>query len=221
MGEGFMGGVQMAAVESLKEATAAGRQAAQRAFDALSYAPKTFDDLPSPVWMALAMESRLSDVVVFDNTAAKNRGPLSQAFEQIVATEQRPVIVVRPGLNPFGHVVLAWDGGKEAARAVRTALPLLQRARAVSILTVESPSTRDFVPAQLQTFLAARSVKADVRSVSGPGDAATLLLKTAQEIGASLLVAGAYGHPRLQEFIFGGATRSFLNAEAPALFLSH
>ena len=47
-------------------------------------------------------------------------------------------------------------------------------------------------------------------------------MKAAKGVGANLLVAGAFGHPRLQEFIFGGATRTFLNAaDAPSLFLSH
>ncbi len=221
MGEGFMGGVQMAAMESLKEAAAQGRQAARRKLEALDYGPKSFKVAPSPVWTALAMESRLSDVVVFDSVSAKSRGVLSQAFEQIVAVEQRPVIVPRPGLDPVGHVVLAWDGGKEAARAARTALPLLQRAKAVSILTVDAAMARDFDPAELQAFLAKRAVEAEVRLVSGPGEPALQLLKAAQDMGAGLLVAGAYGHARLREFIFGGATRTFLNAEAPALFLSH
>src|ERR1700745_4148659 len=67
MGEGFMGGVQMAAVESLKEAATEGLHAARRSFDALNYEPKTFTALDSPVWATLAAQSRLADVVVFDN----------------------------------------------------------------------------------------------------------------------------------------------------------
>jgi len=221
MGEGFMGGVQMAAVESLKEATSEGRRAARHTFEALAYEPKTFKVLQSPVWLALATQSRLSDVVVFDPLSARSRGPLSQAFEQIVAAEQRPVVVPRAGFDPVGHIVLAWDGGKEAARAARTALPLLQRAQAVTILTIESASPHDFDPVELKAFLDKRGVKAEVRTATGAGEPAPLLLKKAQEMGAGLLVAGAYGHPRLQQFIFGGATRSFLNADAPSLFLSH
>lgn len=221
MGEGFMGGVQGAAVESLKEAALEGQKEARDSFNALAYEPKTFLPLDSPVWMALAMESRLSDVVLFDNEAARGRGPLGQAFQQIIAAEQRPVLIARSGLDPAGHAILAWDGGKEATRAVRTALPLLQKASAVTIMAVETAAPREFDPADLQAYLAARAVKAEVRMISGAGEAASLLLKTAQEMGASLFVAGAYGHPRLQEFIFGGATRTFLAAEAPSLFLSH
>jgi nucleotide-binding universal stress UspA family protein len=221
MGEGFMGGVQIAAVESLKEAAIEGRKGARSTFDALAYEPKIFKPLDSPVWTALSMESRLSDVVVFDNEAARGRGPLAPAFQQIIAVEQRPVVIPRPGLDPAGAAVVAWDGGKEATRAVRTALPLLQQAKAVTILAAESSALREFDPSALRDFLAKRGVSAHVHRVAGSGEAAPVLLKTALELGASLFVAGAYGHPRLQEFIFGGATRTFLNAEAPSLFLSH
>ncbi|HWT51361.1 MAG TPA: universal stress protein, partial [Caulobacter sp.] len=51
--------------------------------------------------------------------------------------------------------------------------------------------------------------------------AAGLLLGAAKDTGANLLVAGAFGHPRLQEFIFGGTTRTLLNSDGPSLFLSH
>src|ERR1700710_2548120 len=71
MGEGFMGGVQVAAVESLKEAAAEGQGAARNTFDACDYRKKTFAPLASPVWSALSMHSRLSDVVVFDGAAAR------------------------------------------------------------------------------------------------------------------------------------------------------
>ena len=53
------------------------------------------------------------------------------------------------------------------------------------------------------------------------GDAAPALLHAAERAGAEILVAGAFGHPRLQEFIFGGTTRTLLNSDRPSLFLSH
>src|SRR5271154_725559 len=71
MGEGFMGGVQIAAVESLKEAAAEGRAGAKAAFDACVYAKKVFIALDSPVWSSLSMQGRLSDVVVFDGDSAR------------------------------------------------------------------------------------------------------------------------------------------------------
>lgn len=221
MGDGFMGGVQVAAVESLKEAAEEGRKTAQAAFDACPYSPKTFTALTSPVWSALSMHGRLSDVVVFDNAAARGQGPLATAFQQVIAAEQRPVVVARPGLEAGGVIAVAWDGGKEASRALRTALPLLQRAKAVHILSCIGASPRAFEPKDLRDFLAARGVEAEVTLVDGSGEVGAQLLKAAKALNAGLFVAGAYGHPRLQEFIFGGATRAFLAADGPSLFLSH
>jgi nucleotide-binding universal stress UspA family protein len=222
MGEGFMGGVQVTAVQSLKEAAAEGETASRGSLGALSYENKTFTALTSPVWASLSMEGRLSDVVVFDDATARGRGPLAESFQQIVADEQRPTLIARPGLKADGCVAVAWDGGKEASRAVRTALPLLQKASKVRLLAAPASSSRFFDPARLQAFLAARGVNAEVEILSQSGDPAPVLIAAAQNAGANILVAGAFGHPRLQEFIFGGTTRSFLNASgAPSLFVSH
>ncbi len=221
MGEGFMGGVQISAVESLKEAASQGEKNARAAFAACPGEHKAFLTLESPVWASLAVESRLSDVVVFDDEAARGRGPLAEAFQQLVANEQRPTVVARPGLKAEGVVTVAWDGGKEATRAARTALPLLEKASRVVILGAPKASTREFDPQRLKEFLAARGVDADVELLRESGDAASLLLGASRAAGATLLVSGAYGHPRLQEFIFGGTTRSLLAADSPSLFLSH
>jgi nucleotide-binding universal stress UspA family protein len=167
------------------------------------------------------MQGRLSEVVVFDGEAAKGRGPMAQAFQQIVAAEQRPVVVARTPLDALSVAAVAWDGGKEASRAMRTSLPLLQKASSVVVAGAPGASSRSFDLDRLVAFLAARGVKAKIRKLEGSGDAAGLILGAAREAGAELVVAGAFGHPRLQEFIFGGTTRSLLNADGPSLFLSH
>jgi len=223
MGEGFMGGVQVTAVQSLKDAAAAGEKNARAAVAANAYARKTFTTLNSPVWAGLSMEGRLSDVVVFDDATARGRGPLAETFQQIVADEQRPTIVARAGLKADGCIAVAWDGGKEASRAARTALPLLQKASRVVILAAPAAASRYFDPLRLKSFLEGRGVAAEVQTLTEAADVAAVLLKAAVALEANLLVSGAFGHPRLQEFIFGGTTRSLLNAAAgsPSLFLSH
>jgi nucleotide-binding universal stress UspA family protein len=221
MGDGYMGGLQPAALDSLREAATAGEAAARATFEACPCARKTFESLDSPVWAALAMKGRLSDLLVFDDAPARGKGALAEAFQQIVAGEQRPTLVARPGFRVGGVVALAWDGGKEASRAMRTALPLLQKASRVIILNAPAASPRKSDPADLQAFLAARGVASEVQIITGSGDPAGALLRAARDATAQVLVAGAFGHPRLQEFIFGGSTRTFLNAEAPSLFLSH
>jgi nucleotide-binding universal stress UspA family protein len=121
---------------------------------------------------------------------------------------------------------VAWDGSPEAGRAVRAAVPLLKDASIVAILqhTGELHATAGSAadPARLSRYLKAKGVKETTeQSVSGarPG---TALLGAAQDLDAALFVAGAFGHARLAETVFGGATRTFLHAEDGLhMFLSH
>ena len=221
MGEGFMGGVQATALESLKQAAAVGETKARASVDALAFENKAFLALQTPVWANLSAESRLADVVIFNDEPGRGRGPLAEAFQEVLADEQRPVITARPGLKIGGVVAVAWDGGKEASRAARQAVPLLQKASKVVILTAPRATTRALDPARLQAYYAARGVTAEFEMLPDSGEAAPMLLYAAQKAGADIMVAGAFGHPRLQEFIFGGTTRSLLAADSPSLFLSH
>lgn len=221
MGEGFMGGVQTTALDSLKEAAQVGERNARAVLEGCSYAKKNFVSLQTPVWAGLSGESRLSDVVVFTDEPARGRGPLGEAFQQVLADEQRPVVIAREGLKVGGTVAVAWDGGKEASRAARLAMPLLEKASRAVILAAPKASSRAFDPARLQSYYGARGVKTELQVLSEAGDPAPALIKAAHAAGADILVAGAFGHPRLQEFIFGGTTRTLLNSDHPSLFLSH
>ena len=77
------------------------------------------------------------------------RGALSKSFQQIVADEQRPTLVVKGGFSVGGVAAVAWDGGKEASRALRTALPLLRKASSVIVLTAPAATQRKIDPDQL------------------------------------------------------------------------
>ena len=146
-----------------------------------------------------------------------------ETFQQIVAGEQRPTVVARAGLKVGGTVAVAWDGGKEASRAMRTALPLLQRAERVIVLGAPSASSRKFDLAMAADFLAAREVRCEVEkrcptAVTPPPRPCSRRPGRPRRFCSSSALSG---HPRLREFIFGGATRTFLAADAPSLFLSH
>jgi nucleotide-binding universal stress UspA family protein len=221
MGEDFMGGVQASALETLEHATAVGERRARMALEACAYANLRFVSLQSPVWAGLCAEGRLSDVVVFLDNTARGRGALADHFQQMIAGEQRPVLIVRPGFKAADCVMVAWDGGKEASRAARLATPLLEKAGRVIIVSAPEASSRRFDPANLQAYYGQRGVRAEVELLSNSGDVAHALLEATHRAGADILVAGAYGHPRLQEFIFGGTTRTLLNSDGPSLFLSH
>jgi nucleotide-binding universal stress UspA family protein len=221
IGESFLGGVETTALETLRAAVAAGEGQARAALEACGYDKSRFCALQTPVWAALSLESRLSDVIVFGDDSARGRGPLAQSFQQMVGDEQRPVLIARAGLKADGCVMVAWDGGKEASRAARLAMPLLEKAARVVIVQAPKPAARHADPARLQSYCAQRGVLAEPRLLQGGGDTGRALLDAAVAEGANILVAGAFGHTRLQEFIFGGTTRTLLNSDGPSLFLSH
>ena len=222
MGEGFMGGVQVAALDSLNEAAAEGERHARSRFDASPYGQKRFVTLNSPVASALSMEARLSDVIVFGPEPARGKGAMAPAFQQVLMEERRPVMVARNVPDPSQTVVVAWDGGREATRAARIALPWLQKAARVLILAAPQATPRDFDPVRLEEHFALRGVKAEVETLPQAGEPGPILLSAARAAGASMLVAGAFGHPRFQQFIFGGTTRCLMQAEnGPSLFLAH
>jgi hypothetical protein len=223
MGEGFMGGVQVAALESLKEAGEIGETHAKTHFEAAAYPKKTFRTLTTPVGTSLCMEARLSDVVVFGPDPARGRGPLVEAFQQVLMEERRPVFITRGGPPSLEQTVaVAWDGGREATRSARVAIPWLQKAARVVILAAPAATPRDFDPARLMEHFAERGVKAEVETLAQAGDPGPILLAAVKAAGAATLIAGAFGHPRFQQFIFGGTTRHLMQAEdGPSLFLTH
>jgi nucleotide-binding universal stress UspA family protein len=220
MSDGLIGGVEVGAIEAVKAAGVEGEKVARGHFEACTATRKSFTALFSPVASKLDLEARLSDVVVVDQASACGKTRLAQTFQDLLASEQRPMVVIKGPLTAPAAVLVAWNGGKEASRAARTALPLLQKAKRVLVITADEPRTRDIDPARMADFLSARGVNADARRCE-KGEAAEVILTQAADIGADLVVSGAFGHARLREYVLGGATRTLLNASGPALFLSH
>jgi nucleotide-binding universal stress UspA family protein len=222
MGEGFMGGVQVAALDSLNQAASEAQRRARACFENLGYEHRRFLALGSPVASELAMEARLSDVVVFGPDPPRGRGPLAETFQQVLMEERRPVLVARGRPSLEDTIAVAWDGGREATRSARIASPWLAKARRVVILAAPQATPRAYDPERLKTLFAQRGVTAEVETLTQSGDPGPMLLATCRSLGARLLVAGAFGHPRFQEFIFGGTTRSLMQADdGPSLFLTH
>lgn len=174
---------------------------------------------------AAAQAGVLADVLVFPRPAGRSGHSLSPAFEAVLFNERLPVVLA--GTQPVdgGCVAIAWDGSAQAARAVRFHTPLIRAAQRVIILqNPEDLRDGDQGPASsvdaLKAWLSDRGVSAEAADVSG--DVGKALLSVCSEQGADVLIAGAFGHSRAGEFLFGGASRSFLHAEtAPALAMAH
>ena len=127
---------------------------------------------------------------------------------------------------PPKRALVAWDGSREAARAVNDALPLLTSAENVTVLVVDPGSLKGKVGAQpgadLATHLARHGLTAEVMTAASGGlGAGDVIIGQATDMGADLVVMGGYGHSRLRELVLGGATQSILDHMPVPALLSH
>jgi nucleotide-binding universal stress UspA family protein len=138
----------------------------------------------------------------------------------------RPLIVVpyiqKQGLT-LQRVVVCWDGGRTAARAVNDALPFLKRAGAVEILIVaEARKHVQVTGARLSEHLSRHGVTVEIKRITrgSIGVEATILSHVA-DTSTDFVVMGGYGHSRLREFILGGVTRNILTSMTVPVLMSH
>lgn len=123
---------------------------------------------------------------------------------------------------PLQSAAVAWDGSAEAARALRSAVPLLAHCAQVAVLTVTSEAPRGFPSSDALRYLARHGIKAEMSELTKGNSVEETLAEAAARQHAQLLIMGGYGHSRVREFLFGGVTRYFLeDAAGPALFLAH
>jgi len=119
------------------------------------------------------------------------------------------------------HALIAWNGSRESARAVHDVMPLIENIEQVDVLVIDPPEDRA-IGADLARSLGRHGIAAEVRErKSEKRDVGELLLEEAKISGADLLVMGAYGHSRLREWVFGGATETALEEAAIPVLLSH
>lgn len=148
--------------------------------------------------------------------------------EAIIFGSGRPTLVLPedPLPSPFqlSTVVVAWDFSRAAARAVADAIPLLEKARQVRIVTVQNGKVVDSKHAseELAKNLSRHGIDVIVDHVDAAGRSiGDALNREVASYNADLLVMGAYGHSRFREFILGGATRSMLSKPLLPILFSH
>ncbi|WP_250866377.1 universal stress protein [Caballeronia sp. INSB1] len=170
-------------------------------------------------------------IVVSQDDAADPESYVGDHFpETTILTSGRPVLLV-PYTGFFAsvgkHPMIAWDGSREATRAVHDALPFLKTAERVSIVSVDTPRREagdDRIPgADIAACVARHGIKAEVSSggVTPNASAGEMLLSRAADLNADLVVMGGYGHARWQELVLGGATRTFLASMTVPVLMSH
>lgn len=178
--------------------------------------------------IAIRMMGRTYDLVVVgqpDPDMSEPEDGLQVEPGDLAISLGRPVLTI-PYIGRFAtvgrKVAVAWNGSREASRAVHDALPLLKDATSVEILTVNpepevSASAAALAQHLLNYGIAARSNRVAVTDI-GDGDA---MLSTLADTGADLLVMGVYGHSRLQELVLGGVSRTIIDSMTLPVLMSN
>jgi nucleotide-binding universal stress UspA family protein len=178
---------------------------------------------------SVALHARYADLTVVGQPNANQPQDSDAITVTTVMTSGRPVLAI-PFAGDFPtvgeRVLVAWNAGREAARAVNDALPLMAGAKQVTVLAINPQhgigGHGDVPAADIALHLARHGLKAEaahtVAKDIADGEA---LLSYAADIGADLIVAGAYGHSRARELVFGGVTRTLIAEMTAPVLLSH
>ena len=173
----------------------------------------------------VGMRARYSDLVVLNRPYGERATPDAEAATEAALFEGSAPILIVPGelKEPFGKkILIAWNQSNEAMASVRRALPLLQAADSVEITVIDpSPNgpERSDPGGALGQMLTRHGVKAEISVLARTQPLISdILNRRATEIGADMIVMGAYSHSRFRQAILGGATRNMLEmAEVPVL----
>lgn len=177
----------------------------------------------------IAERALYADLVLIGPQAAANRDLQRRVIDGVLFRSPTPMLVLPQGATINTQpkkVLVAWDSTEEAARALRQSMDFLQAAQSVHVTLVDpiaSGHVNGGEPgADVATFLARHGVRVEVDCIPSQGRRVDEALQQhAVDVAADLIVMGAYNHPRLQERLFGGVTRSMLETATLPLFLAH
>jgi nucleotide-binding universal stress UspA family protein len=182
---------------------------------------RTADNFPT---LALADAASAADLLI---VGRRRSGLLANDYRtadpgDLIMRAGRPVLIApasRSGLDA-GRILIAWKSTREARRAISDAMPFLKGAELVSLVEIHEGDEAATL-ADAEAFLAAHGVKFESKALPRDGSVEAQLAGLAQRAQAGLIVAGAYGHTRIRELVFGGVTRSLIGGSPLPCLLSH
>jgi nucleotide-binding universal stress UspA family protein len=185
-------------------------------------------------WDWIHVDSLISDALI-RFAALADVAVVSQAGPSLMKDEPRPLaaevaigsrtpVLAVPAdlaqLDPYAPALVAWNGSTQCANALRWSLPMLRMAKRVHVLTVADrlvPYPSDVAA----RYLSRHGIEPELLQRPPADDVASAIVAAARELGAGLLVMGAYGHSRLREWILGGVTRTLVPGAPLPLLLAH
>lgn len=175
----------------------------------------------------IVASARAADLIVAARPSPHGNLMRGPDVANLVMQAGRPVLVVPPDAATVAmeRVLIAWKDTREARRAVSDALPLLTRAKDVRVIAIPEPDA-DTVAAlagadDVVGWLARHGIKASAAARPDYGAVGKAIEHAADEFGADVIVAGAFGHSRFMEWLLGGVTRHLLHNAKTGVLFSH
>ena len=176
----------------------------------------------------LIEHARCADLVVVGQRNPDADAQAGDLPDSILLATGRPTLIVpnAAAMKTFArNIMVAWDGGAQATRALHDALPLMSAGAKISVIAVNPENMGDrkqVACADICRHLARHGLDAEARTVVASNETtADTLLSCAFEQGCDLLIMGAYGHSRFREFVFGGVTAHVLKNMTLPVLMSH
>jgi nucleotide-binding universal stress UspA family protein len=180
----------------------------------------------------VALHARNSDLLIVGQYNSEDKAAISdhRFVQNLLLSTGRPVLVVpkgRPYTDLGRRVLYCWDRGRESARALADAAPILKEATELIVLTVDPESSRIHTTGvpfdDLSAYCTAHNYPSTtlVEMRHDGGGTGQTILKAAHKYDCDLIVMGAYGHNKLQELVMGGATRTLLASMTMPVLFSH
>ncbi|TYC51525.1 universal stress protein [Rhodobacterales bacterium] len=171
---------------------------------------------------------RPTDLVVIGQSNPDNPEPMRELLIETVLFESGVPVLLVPYIGSQSYqpknVLVGWDGSSTATRAIHGALPVLEKAEKITVLVIEKKATKtDGQPgADVANYLARHNMDVTVEVITNPQtNVADAVLNHVSDNGNDLVVMGGYGHSRMREFLFGGATREILEAMTVPVLMAH
>jgi len=173
----------------------------------------------------LISRARCADVVVIQNQRDAEMDYRKMMFNDFLLKSGSPFLVLPPQAEKSSmqtkNVLVAWDGSKQAALAVRTAIDVLRAAEDVKILNVSQAVEGQLgIEVDLAEHLSHHGINIEAKHAIG-NDVANEIKRLSAESNADLIVMGGWGHTRIQEWILGGVTRQMLTTSNTPIWMMH
>jgi nucleotide-binding universal stress UspA family protein len=219
----------------IKEQDAAAKQAADAALERLAFEVRRENISWDSHEIAISVDGapgRFAEIArAFDIAVVAQADPDGNSIDELIAQAAlfqsgHPILIVpyvQKAAFKVDRILILWDGGATATRAIVGAVPFLHRAQQIDLVSIagERDLREELAGADMVKHLSRHGVKAQQIRVQMVDDVSTTILNHAAENAPDLLVMGGYGHSRFREIVLGGATRGILQSMTVPTLMSH